>query len=36
MSGIIGTAGDSGISGLVVGRIAPAPERSRDRAKTAA
>ena len=29
-------AGHSAISGVVVGRIAPAPERSRDRAKTAA
>ncbi len=28
--------GHSAISGVVVGRIAPAPERSRDRAKTAA
>ncbi len=29
-------AGHSAISGVVVGRTAPAPERSRDRAKTAA
>ena len=29
-------AGHSAISGVVVGRIAPAPERGRDRAKTAA
>ena len=29
-------AGHSAISGVVVGRIAPAPERSRDRAKKAA
>ncbi len=29
-------AGHSAISGVVVGRSAPAPERSRDRAKTAA
>ena len=29
-------AGHSAISGVVVGRIAPAPERSRDRAKNAA
>ncbi len=29
-------AGHSAILGVVVGRIAPAPERSRDRAKTAA
>ncbi len=29
-------AGHSAISGVVVGRTAPAPERSRDRAKNAA
>ncbi len=29
-------AGHSAISGVVVGRTAPAPERSRDRARTAA
>ncbi len=29
-------AGHSVMPGVVVGRIAPAPERSRDRAKTAA
>ena len=33
MSGIIGKAGHSAISGVVVERTSPAPERSRDLAK---